>query len=59
MTINIVCSVLNIILDAILIVWLKQGLWAAALASSLSMSAVAGTFSAIAAVIIVKKVHIQ
>ena len=38
MTINIVCSVLNIILDAILIVWLKQGLWAAALASSLSMT---------------------
>ncbi|MBR5404288.1 MAG: MATE family efflux transporter [Bacteroidales bacterium] len=38
MTINIVCSVLNIILDAVLIVWLKQGLWAAALASSLSMT---------------------
>lgn len=38
MTINIVCSLLNIVLDVLLIVVLKQGLWAAAIASSLSMS---------------------
>lgn len=38
MTINIVCSLLNIVLDVLLIVVLKQGLWAAALASCLSMS---------------------
>ncbi len=38
MTINIVCSLLNIVLDLLLIVVLKQGLWAAAIASCLSMS---------------------
>lgn len=38
MTINIVSSLLNIVLDVLLIVVLHQGLWAAALASCLSMS---------------------
>lgn len=38
MTINIVCSILNIVLDYFLIVVLKQGLLAAALASCISMS---------------------
>ena len=38
MTINIVCSLLNIVLDVLLIVVLKQGLWAAAVASCISMS---------------------
>ena len=38
MTINIVCSLLNIVLDVLLIVVLEQGLWAAAVASCLSMS---------------------
>ena len=38
MTINIVCSLLNIVLDVLLIVVLGQGLWAAAVASCLSMS---------------------
>lgn len=38
MTINIVSSLLNIVLDVILIVVFHQGLWAAALASCLSMS---------------------
>jgi len=38
MTINIVSSLLNIILDLLLIVVLHQGLWAAAVASCLSMS---------------------
>ncbi len=38
MTINIVCSILNIVLDYILIVVLKQGLLAAAVASCISMS---------------------
>ncbi len=38
MTINIVSSLLNIILDVLFIVVLHQGLWAAALASCLSMS---------------------
>ena len=38
MTINIVCSLLNIVLDVLLIVVLEQGLWAAAVASCASMS---------------------
>ena len=38
MTINIVSSLLNIVLDVLFIVVLHQGLWAAALASCLSMS---------------------
>lgn len=38
MSINIVCAVLNILLDWLLIVVLKQGLVGAALASSLSMT---------------------
>ena len=38
MTINIVSSVLNIVLDVLFIVVLHQGLWSAALASCLSMS---------------------
>ena len=38
MTINIVCSLLNIALDVLLIVVLEQGLWAAAIASCVSMS---------------------
>lgn len=38
MTINIVCSLLNIVLDVLLIVVLEQGLWAAAIASCVSMS---------------------
>ena len=38
MTINIVSSLLNIMLDVLFIVVLHQGLWAAALASCLSMS---------------------
>ena len=38
MTINIVCSLLNIVLDVLLIVVLEQGLWAAAVASCVSMS---------------------
>ena len=38
MTINIVCSLLNIVLDVLLIVVLRQGLWAAAVASCISMS---------------------
>ena len=38
MTINIICSLLNIALDVLLIVVLKQGLWAAAIASCVSMS---------------------
>ena len=38
MTINIVCSLLNIVLDVLLIVVLEQGLWAAAVASCISMS---------------------
>ena len=38
MTINIVCSLLNIALDVLLIVVLEQGLWAAAVASCVSMS---------------------
>ena len=38
MIINIVCSLLNIVLDVLLIVVLKQGLWAAAVASCISMS---------------------
>ncbi|MBQ6669855.1 MAG: MATE family efflux transporter [Deltaproteobacteria bacterium] len=38
MTINIVCSLLNIVLDLLLIVVLKQGLWSAAVASCASMS---------------------
>ncbi len=38
MTINIVCSLLNIALDVLLIVVLKQGLWSAAVASCISMS---------------------
>ena len=42
MTINIVCSLLNIVLDVVLIVVLKQGLWAAAVASCVSMSLGAG-----------------
>ena len=38
MTINIVCSILNVALDALLIVVLKKGLVGAALASGISMS---------------------
>ena len=38
MTINIVCSILNVVLDALLIVVLKKGLVGAAIASSISMS---------------------
>jgi putative MATE family efflux protein len=38
MTINIVCSLLNIAFDVLLIVVLEQGLWAAAVASCVSMS---------------------
>lgn len=38
MTINIVCSILNVALDAMLIVVLKKGLVGAAMASSISMS---------------------
>lgn len=38
MTINIVCSILNVALDAMLIVVLKKGLVGAAIASSISMS---------------------
>ena len=38
MTINIVCSILNVALDALLIVVLKKGLVGAAIASSISMS---------------------
>lgn len=38
MTINIVSSLLNIVLDVLLIVVFHKGLWAAALASCLSMS---------------------
>ena len=38
MTINIVCSILNVMLDALLIVVLKKGLVGAAIASSISMS---------------------
>lgn len=38
MAINIVCSILNVLLDIILIVVLKKGLMAAALASCVSMS---------------------
>jgi len=38
MTINIVCSILNVVLDALLIVVLKKGLVGAAMASSISMS---------------------
>lgn len=38
MAINIVCSILNILLDVLLIVVLKKGLMAAAFASCLSMS---------------------
>ena len=38
MTINIVSSLLNIVLDVLFIVVFHQGLWAAALASCLSMS---------------------
>ena len=38
MTINIVSSLLNLVLDVLFIVVLHQGLWAAALASCLSMS---------------------
>ena len=38
MTINIVSSLLNIVLDVLFIVVLHQGLWTAALASCLSMS---------------------
>lgn len=38
MVINIVCSVLNIVLDALFIVVWHQGLWAAALASCISMT---------------------
>lgn len=38
MVINIVCSVLNIVLDALFIVVWHKGLWAAALASCISMT---------------------
>ncbi len=38
MIINIVCSVLNIVLDALFIVVWHKGLWAAALASCISMA---------------------
>lgn len=38
MTINIVCSILNVALDALLIVVLKKGLVGAAIASGISMS---------------------
>lgn len=38
MTINIVCSILNLLLDVLLIVVLKKGLLAAAFASCISMS---------------------
>ena len=38
MTINVVSSLLNIVLDVVLIVVLHQGLWAAAVASCISMS---------------------
>lgn len=38
MTINIVCSLFNILADYVLIVVMNQGLWAAALASCVSMT---------------------
>ena len=38
MTINIVCSLLNIAADYVLIVLMNQGLWAAAMASCISMT---------------------
>lgn len=38
MVINVVCSLLNIVLDVLLIVVMEQGLWAAAVASCVSMS---------------------
>lgn len=38
MTLNIVTAVLNIVLDFVLIVVLRQGIWAAALASCISIS---------------------